>query len=211
MKKLINSLLLFILIGCEQVVSSDEYVMHDDYFYTAEDKFYLESIDDEYFVIVKNDNKDKVINQLSMNGFVLTIEPYIWNIPQTAYYDSLNEILDCVVFTVRGNQDISKITDIVYSNNLYLTSSGEIIGDSIESNTLLVRMSQEDNSNQLNILKEYAIQHKYLIVEEMSRGFVKLACTNRTSGNSVEMANWFIEVAEFETADPVLSQPEFEL
>ena len=72
----------------------------------------------------------------------------------------------------------------------------------------MVKLSKEDKDGQIERLRTLAIQHGYLLIGEMSRDYFKLACTNRTAGNNVEMSNWFIEVAGFDTAQPILSQPD---
>ena len=189
----------------------DGYVFHDDFYYIDDGKLYLEPIEDEYFVIVKEDNQEQVVDQLLNSGFSLIGKTYAWNISHDGSYGSLDEIKGCVTFNVKGNQEISSISDIVYSNNLYLTPTGERVGGSVESNTFLVKLSKSEKDKQIDSLKKYASQHCFLIMGEMSRDYFKLACTDKTSGNSVEMSNWFVEVAGFDIAQPVLSQPEIEL
>lgn len=208
MQKLLLFILLFLAAGCEHADQKDKYIMHDDFYYIEDGRFYLEEIANEYFVIVKQDRQEYVIDQLLQKGFKLIGQPYAWNVPNMANHGSLDEISDCVVFTIKGDQNIASITDIVYSNNLYLTSAGDKVGSSIESNTFMVKLSKEDKDGQIERLRTLAIQHGYLLIGEMSRDYFKLACTNRTAGNNVEMSNWFIEVAGFDTAQPILSQPD---
>lgn len=218
MKKILYIAALFAAFACTPAEQGDSnldnqgdyYVFHDDFYYIDEGKFNLEPITGEYFVIVKKDNQEQVVDQLINNGFRLIDKPYVWNISNKGSYGSLEEIMNCVFFTVKGDREITSISDIVYSNNLYLTSTGERVGGSVESNTFMIKLSEEEKDIQLETLKKYAVQHSFLIMGEMSRGYFKMACTNKTSGNSVEMSNWFVEEAGFDMAQPVLAQPEID-
>ena len=71
-----------------------------------------------------------------------------------------------------------------------------------KSNSFLVKLSQYPKEEQLDVLNEYASQHNLKIVEELNRDWYRLACSNKSSGNIVEMVNWFIEVAGFQFAEP---------
>ncbi|MGN1233296.1 MAG: hypothetical protein ACI4UJ_07610, partial [Candidatus Cryptobacteroides sp.] len=183
MKRLFAFILLFTIIGCEHNIPDgpdDGYLMHDDFYYAGEEKFYLEQIVDEFFIIVKKNNQEQVVNQLHKKGFNLTCQPYAWNIPYEPSYGSLDEIIDCVVFTVKGSQDIASIKDIVYSNNLYMTPAGDKVGSAVESNTFMVKLAREDKDRQIETLKKYAVQKGYLILCAAARDYFKMACTNRT-------------------------------
>ena len=82
---------------------------------------------------------------------------------------------------------------------MYKNQAGETVG---KSNTFLIKFTKNQRDAQMIKLKEYQKQHKFLIMGDASSEYFRLACTNETSGNIVEMANWFLEVAGFKTAEP---------
>jgi hypothetical protein len=175
----------------------ETYVFHDDFCYMDQQKLKLEKCPEDFYVVIRKDSLDAAKKYLDENGFTVVKE-----LPR--YYDDPVEgPSEYMALTVNGKNDVSSIPGSVYTNNLYLLPSsakpGEMYG---KSNSFFVKLSQYPKEEQLDVLNEYASQHNLKIVGELNRDWYRLACSNKSSGNIVEMVNWFIEVAGFQFAEP---------
>jgi hypothetical protein len=179
-------------------IKVDTYVFHDDFLHISGGRrIELEKCSEDFYVVIRKDSLDAAKKYLDENGFTVVKE-----LPR--YYDDPVEgPSEYMALTVNGKNDVSSIPGSVYTNNLYLLPSpakpGEMYG---KSNSFFVKLSQYPKEEQLDVLNEYASQHNLKIVEELNRDWYRLACSNKSSGNIVEMVNWFIEVAGFQFAEP---------
>lgn len=184
-------------------IGEETYVFHDEFYYVASNNtLNIEKCLEDYFLIVRSSDLDDAIEYLEANGFNIVKGPYRW------YDDPAEELTDCMALTVNGKNDISQVPGVVYSNCLYsvpvnVSPYSQMKG---ETNTILIKLSQYPKDEQLEVLEGYASQHHLHIVKELKYDYYRLACTNKSSGNIVEIANWFVEVAGFEVA-----YPEFEI
>ena len=140
----------------------------------------------------------KALAHLETAGFEVTTEPYRW-IYYTSEEYTVEELSKCVALTVHGYGNLKSVPGLVYSNHMYRDEAGEILG---KTNTFLIKFTKNQRDAQMIAIKEYARQHNFLILGDASTEYFRLACTNETSGNCVEMANWFLEVAGFKSAEP---------
>ena len=168
----------------------ETYAFHDDFCYMAQQKLKLEKCPEDFYVIIRKDSLDAAKIYLSENGFTVIKE-------LAERYDSQVEgPSDYMALTVNGKNEVSSIPGSVYFSNLYLmpecVPSDELRG---MSNILFVYLSECPKEERLDVLNEYVRQHNLYIVNERSDGVYKLACSKKSSGNMVEMANWFTEVA----------------
>ena len=179
----------------------EAYIFHDDFYYTSSGRIELEKCHEDFYVVIRKDSLDAAKKYLAENEFNIVEELPKW------YDSSVEGPSDYMALTVNGKNDVSSIPGSVYFNNLYLIPDGPN-PDRLRgmSNTILIKLSQYPKEEQLDVLKKYAIQHNLYIIEELNRDWYRLACWSKSSGNIVEMANWFIEVAGFE-----LASPDFEL
>jgi hypothetical protein len=183
-------------------IKVDTYVFHDDFLHISGGRrIELEKCPEDFYVVIRKDSLDAAKKYLAENEFNIVEELPKW------YDSSVEGPSDYMALTVNGKNDVSSIPGSVYFNNLYLIPDGPN-PDRLRgmSNTILIKLSQYPKEEQLDVLNKYAIQHNLYIIEELNRDWYRLACWSKSSGNIVEMANWFIEVAGFE-----LASPDFEL
>lgn len=203
MRKLIALALVLFCCACEkkgtEPVLQDYYVFHDDYYTVDKEQFCLESLPDEHFLIIKEKDRETVINYLESKGFQITTEPYKWVYYTSEEYDTAEILSKCVAFTVSGKGKLSSVPNVIYSNHLYRNAGGNTVG---KTNTFLIKFTKNLRDIQLIKIPEYAEQHNLLLMGDVSTEYFRIACTNETSGNCVEMANWFVEVAGFKSAEP---------
>ena len=175
----------------------EAYIFHDDFYYTSSGRIELEKCPEDFYVVIRKDSLDAAKKYLAENEFNIVEELPKW------YDSSVEGPSDYMALTVNGKNDVSSIPGSVYFNNLYLIPDGPK-PDRLRgmSNTILIKLSQYPKEEQLDVLNEYASQHNLKIVEELNRDWYRLACSNKSSGNIVEMVNWFIEVAGFQFAEP---------
>ena len=180
----------------------ETYAFHDDFFHVSGGgRIELQKSLEDFFVIIKKDCLDAAKKYLDDNGFTVVME-----LPR--YYDDpLEGASDYMALTVNGKNDVLSIPGAVYCNNLYLMpesdKTNKLYG---KSNSLIVKLSQYPKEEQLDVLNEYARQHNLYIIEELNRDWYRLACTDKSSGNIVEMVNWFHEVAGFQFAEPLFPE-----
>lgn len=203
MKKIIALALFFLCCACEkngtEPVIQESYRFHDDYYTVAKEQYNLHTLYNEHFLIIKEKDKETVMSHLEAEEFQITTEPYKWIYYTSDEYDTADILSKCIAFTVSGHGKISSIPKVIYSNHLYRNDDGNIIG---KTNTFLIKFTKNLRDIQLIKIKEYAEEHKFLILGDASSEYFRLACTDETSGNCVEMANWFLDVAGFKAAEP---------
>lgn len=203
MKRFLAFAFILLCCACEKNVIDTEYdpdyVFHDDYYIVEKEHHSLETIYSNHFLIIKEKDKEAVMADLEANGFKIVTEPYKWIYYATEGNDADETLSKCVALTVEGHKSISLIRKVIYSNHMYRNQAGETIG---KSNTFLIKFTKNQRDAQMIKLKEYQKMHKFLILGDASSEYFRLACTNETTGNCVEMANWFVEAAGFKTAEP---------
>lgn len=201
MKRIV--LLALILFACACEKQDTGYVFHDDFFIATEGTRYeLDICPQNYFLIIKEKDKNAVMNSLTEKGFEVTTEPYKWMCYTSEEYEVPEVLRNCIAFTVKGEGYISSIPRVVYSNYMYTNEAGDMIG---RTNTFLIKFTKNRKDEQLINVNKYAKEHGFLLLGEASRDYFRIACTNSTSANCVEMANWFIEEAGFKAAFPELA------
>ena len=199
MRKFIALALILICCACEKSgPDQGDYTFHDRYFTSAKVQHNLERAAGEYFVLIKEKEAAGVIARLETEGFTVTTEPYKWIYYTSEEYNA-DQLAKCVAFTVQGYEKALYVPNAVYTNHLYKNEAGDVVG---KTNTFLIKFTKNQRDAQLVKVKEYAKEHKFLILGDASSEYFRLACTDETSGNCVEMANWFVEVAGFKAAEP---------
>lgn len=93
--------------------------------------------------------------------------------------------------------DMSENSAVLYSAPFFLTQNGCEVG---LTNLFSVKLKQESDITKLNI---FAQKHKVSIVEKdlIMVGWYLLACTSKSTGNALEMANAAYESGEFSQTD----------
>lgn len=181
----------------EVEMEAETYVFHDDFYHISGGRIELQKCPEDYYVVIRKDSLDAAKKYLAENEFNIVEELPKW------YDSSVEEPSDYMALTVNGKNDISSVPGSLYINNLYLmpdsVKPNKLYG---RSNSFLVKLSQYPKEEQLDVLNEYASQHNLKIVEELRRDWYRIACTDKSSGNIVEMVNWFHEIAHFQFAEP---------
>ena len=191
-------------------VLSEKYIFHDDFYYyedydtgNKQAKWYLESCLDEHYVRFKTEYQEEVIAELLKRGFQIVKGPHISNYDlidnpnkyeEDEYFEIPDEVKYGSVVHLKGKGEIADISNIVYSNHYYV-GSGISFGI---TNKLYVKYDINRADEQVELIRKFAKQHNiYPLVHWPDMGYVHLICTNESSGNSLEMANWFVEVGGF--------------
>lgn len=202
MNRFLAFALILLCCACEkngpEPEKQENYDFHDDCYVSAKKQYGLEKVFGDSFLIIKEKEMSKALAHLETAGFEVTTEPYRW-IYYTSEEYTVEELSKCVALTVHGYGNLKSVPGLVYSNHMYRDEAGEILG---KTNTFLIKFTKNQRDAQMIAIKEYARQHKFLILGDASTEYFRLACTNETSGNCVEMANWFLEVAGFKSAEP---------
>ena len=208
MKRLILYLFLLPIIGCEHHDPQDNYVMHDDFYYYSlnEDtnKYYLTPCQDEYYLILKTAHLNTTLEELSKKGFQITKEP------SALIYDfgeedtSIDKLKDCSSLCIKGTGDITGIANVIYAHHLYYDEHNSIIG---RSNLFSVKFDSGNQESQVQLLLQYAKQHNIIPINiYYDLSWITFACTNNSSGNPVELSNWYVEIGGFLSACPEFAE-----
>lgn len=203
MNRIIFYALAFIFCGCNHLTHDDtkknDYTLHDDYYYlTKTNKQLLTKSSDNYFLVIKTKYQDNVLAELENRNFKITVYPAQINFAIKTGYRIPETLTDCSVLCIQGDNSLEGISGIIYSNHLYYDTSHQLIG---RSNVLVVKY--ENDGQQLCKLMDYAKLHNiHPTAEYPNLQLIIFACTNESSGNPVELANWFVEIGGFPMAQP---------
>ena len=176
-----------------------DYVFHDDFYYgysyssDTYEHYPLAKVREMYGLIVDYNHKDEIEGKIKSLGF---------------------EIIKAVVFKpntenqywlyVSGTGEITQIPHILYCTNLYQLDDKGIFG---VDNEFVVKYDGSITTKDKII--ELAKKHNVQVgkTEERSRYgycYIYLYCSKDSSGNAVEMANWFVERGGFLNTFPSL-------
>lgn len=210
MKKLFLFTLLFLAVGCELDAPKDNYIMHDDFYYyfsgNEEIRYYLSPCLDEYYLILKTNNVESTLDELHNKGFQITEgpSPLTYDFDFTEDEMLIDQFNGCSSLCIRGNGDIAGISHIIYSHHLYQDENNSIVG---RSNLFSVKFDSGNQEPQIQLLIQYANQHNIIPIKiYYDLSWITFACTNHSTGNPVELSNWYIEVGGFLSAHPEFSE-----
>ena len=207
MNRLLFYLLLLSVVGCAQVQPdnpdkeqpgpvTDEYLLHDSYFYDDSNKVFLTPCEDEYIIAFNVADKAEVYEYIKTEGFVelqghMTFgtageeRAYPWN--------------EYILAWLKGDGDVSSIPKVIYTGILYKYRT-EPEKRFYASHRLCVKWSSED---MLKSALKYAEDLNLLVDGIDAVDYVYFICTDESAGNSIEMANWFCEVGGFPDSSPM--------
>ncbi len=175
---------------------------YDGYFWDADNiKVPLEFVFDKHFLIFKEADSQRILSELKEKGLTVVDTTYRQLNSATLYPYYPPEMKNCVHVVVNGEADPSDIEGMVYSTHLYhlLDYPNMDIG---WTNYLTVGIESEAD---LELVEEYAKKlGAYMIRESFTYKWVTLLCTNKSSGNQVEVANMLHESGKFLYAEPAL-------
>ena len=196
MKRLVFYIFLLLMTACEHTEVKADYVMHDYYYYTNDSKYYLSPYLDEHFIRFETQHTTDVIKELTNQGLQISEDPTISTYNFGDEYIIPDEIKYGSTISVKGRGQIDDIPNVIYSHHLYITESGEIFG---RSNFITVYYDVERTDEQIKSILRHAESLKiHPISNDSTFGTLILACTNHSSGNPIEIANWFVEVGGFQ-------------
>ena len=206
MDRFIALLVLLTITGCGGIntdkVPEDEYIFHDDFYYNSYvdgGKSYLTPCVDQHYIRFRTKGQKEVIDELLMRGFTLLSDPAVQNYACTDGFALPDEIKYASVVLVEGVGRIDDIPDVIYSHHLY-SENGSLFG---KSNLLSVYYDVSDPESQVERILQYAKMHSiYPIYHFPDMGLIVLECVNASSGNPVELANWFVEAGGFVQSFP---------
>lgn len=174
-----------------------DYVFHDDYYWfysfskKEHSKEHLIRYPDRYAIFYDSNYKAEVEGCLETLGF-----KYIKKARPPYRFHSEKSVL-CDVAVIEGKGDLRSIPYVIYTCPMYMVDDGRMFG---ADPTFHVRFDGSDEQK-LELLK-YARQHRIYPIGPQgtgstSRKYFIYECTNGSSGNAVEMGNWFVERTEF--------------
>ena len=210
MQKLLLFILLFLAAGCEHADQKDKYIMHDDFYYyflgNEVNKYYLSPCLDEYYIILKTEYLESTLDELHNKGFQITKGPtsliFDFNFPEDEMF--INQLNGCSSLCIKGSGDIAGIAHIIYSHHLYYNEHDSIVG---RSNLFSVKFDSSNQESQIQLLLQYAKQQNIIPINiYYDLSWITFACTNNSTGNPVELSNWYIEVGAFLSAHPDFSE-----
>lgn len=168
-----------------------DYVFHDDFDYLDNKKITLPLIrkPDHYGLVIEFDYKDVVINLLSERGFTVVRDIGKREFP-------LERSPYCYYLVVKGKGRIDDLPNIIFTNHMYDTG-GDVVG--VDPTFFIVTSGTTDEEERL---MRYAKEHKVIFTDSRRTRhgtYYYFKCTNESSGNPTEMANWFLERGGFYT------------
>ena len=174
-----------------------DYVFHDDYYWSysfskkEHSKEQLTRYPDRYAIFYDSDHKAEVEGLLESLGF-----EYVKRARPQYRFHSKQSVL-CDVAVIEGKGDLMAIPYVIYSCPMYMLDDGRMFG---ADPTFLVRFDESESQKQE--LMGYAEQHKINPLGPQgtgstSRKYYYFECTNESSGNAVEVGNWFVECTKF--------------
>lgn len=162
-----------------------DYVFHDDFYYDNNKTatFPLIRKPDHYGLVIEYDFKDIVINILTERGFTVVRDIGKQGFP-------LERSPYCYYLAVKGKGRIDDLPYIIFSNHMY-DAMGDIIG--VDPTFLIATSGSAEEEDRL---MRYAKEHKVIFTDSRTtrlggRTYYYFKCTNESSGNPTEMANWF--------------------
>ena len=203
MERFLFLILAVLLGGCEpHAESQSECQFHDDFYYVSSDgkKCDLKRMVDEYYLVIKTSNVDKVLCQLGGENLQVLSGPSPKNFSWDDECTNSGLLDNCSYICVKGNVNLSNVQDVVYWGHVYYAESRNEI---MRNNIFWVKYDENEESVQMELLLEYARQHNVIPLGRMMN-VMEFACTIYSSGNPIEMANWFMETGKFELAQPRL-------
>lgn len=206
MTRFIALSILLAIAGCGPVNQDnnpeDEYVFHDDFYYNDYvdgGKSYLTPCLNQHYIRFRTEDQKKVIEELLQRGFMLISNPVAKNYSGADGFLIPDEIKYASVVLVEGMGKIDDIPNVIYSHHLY-SEHGDLFG---KSDLLSVYYDVANSESQIEQILQYAEMHNiYPIYHYPDMGWIILGCTNASSGNTVELANWFVEVGSFVQSFP---------
>jgi len=167
------------------------YVFHDDFYY-MDDKTRIVPLirkPDHYGLVIEYDFKDTVMDILSERGFTLVRDIGKRGFP-------LERSPYCYYLVVKGKGRIDDLPYIIFWNHMY-DLGRDILG--IDP-TFFIRTSGTIEEEET--LMRYAKKHNVIYTDNRPTRhgtYYYFKCTNESSGNPTEMANWFLERGGFST------------
>lgn len=200
------SLAALLLCGCSKD-DNGTYVFHNDFFYYHGEKIPIRPIEDRWYVIIKTADSERILSEFERNGIVMDKDSYRdIGIDKSPWFDVPEELKDCHELVVTSSKDPAEVVSgIINSNHLYLVEH-YTYEDNV-SNGLSVGIAEANATEAMASLKRYVSELGVYIIscdEFYGDLFLMLACTNRSAGDNVQVANWLYETGQFMFAAPVI-------
>lgn len=166
-----------------------DYVFHDDFYYGRKKtlKFDLPICPDCYGLVIEFEYKESVLEILKGRGFSIIRDIGKRDFP-------LEYSPYCYYIVVKGISSIADLPHIIFSNHMY-DLNGEVLG--VDPTFFIVTDASVEEEARL---MGYAKEHNVIYTDSRTTSTGKyyyFKCTNSSSGNPTEMANWFLERAGF--------------
>ena len=178
----------------EEFKLDDGYVMTDDYYQTA--SYPVTRKQDEYYLIIAKSEKSSALSYLAGNGFAIMENSEEGT---GTFYRLKGQYEDCFQLTVKGTGALDMTPGVIYSTPLYNDDAYFKTKTFGRSNVIQIRWpSRWENEKKLRYQKyiqRYAEVLNLEYIGWVSNGF-EYGVTNASSGNAVQIANWFTSLTE---------------
>lgn len=183
-----------------------DYVFHDDFYYgysyssDSYEHYPLRKAHNKYGIIVDFTHKEEVEGKIKALGFVINKAIVFKPNTDGQYW-----------FYISGEGDIKQIPNVFYYTNLYQLDGGKSVFGLDNEFVVKYDGSMEKTDQIIMLAKRHNI--KVGAIENRSRygySYIYLYCSIDSSGNAVEMANWFIECGGFPNTYPSLGDAHFD-
>lgn len=208
-------LLIPVLICCETADPEpdhrSQYDRYDGYWIHYDTRYDMPCCPDDYFIVFHGRSAEKVMKAVEKEGFSCSTEP---GFSSLAYrfdeeYPLYEDFSYMGYMDISGKGDVSKIPDVIFSNNLY-QFDGRKIGHTF---LFTVTYDKKNEKDEIARIVGYARERNLVPIGKGSvyAPLFLLACTDRSDGNPLEMCNWFMEETEFTYAEPMFVDEAFPL
>lgn len=183
-----------------------DYVFHDDFYYgysyssDTYEHYPLTKALNTYGLIVDYTHKVEVERKIKALGFVIN-KAFIFKPNLEGQY----------WLYISGKGDVKQIPNVLYYTNLYQLDGGKTVFGLDNEFVVKYDGSMEKTDQIIMLAKMHNI--KVGTIEDKSRygySYIYLYCSKDSSGNAVEMANWFVECAGFSNTFPSLGDAPFD-
>ena len=189
------------VVSCETAVEG----LHSEYgtYYRGHDRFrYMPAVPTEYYIVFDGNMTREILAELDKREFEVMEGPVYGSYEDvfSNEYTVPSTFKSLAAVTIKGKGNTNKLPGVIYRNNLYYYFDNKI-GRSM---TFKVLYDIEDEDNQIRKIEQYAQMHNLIPLGKGDTDLpsFRLACTTKSSGNVLEMSNWFVEEGDFIHCEP---------
>ena len=180
-----------------------------DGYYWNEGKKPIVPIPNRYQVIFKSKCSRRILSEFEKHGITVDEGSCVdYELHLLPGFEIPDELKDCKWATITSESDpASVVKGLINSQHLYLIppATKEYGASNIVYAYLEPESETESVENYAEVLGVLILEYDYFVKDYIA---VTIACTNRSAGNHVQVANWLYETGEFLYAYPEMGGTE---